>query len=107
MLPGYDPNVKMRLLLQLRDQADIILCIFAGDIEKRKVRADFGISYDADALKLIDDLADRGIEITAVVITRYDDQPAARIFKNKLERRQVRVYTHRATPATPPTSTGS
>ncbi len=101
VLPGYDPNVKMRLLHQLHDQADIILCIFAGDIEKRKVRADFGISYDADALKLIDDLADWGIEITAVVITRYDDQPAARIFKNKLERRQVHVYTHRATPGYP------
>lgn len=101
VLPGYDPNVKMRLLQQLRDQADLILCIYAGDIEKRKVRADFGITYDADALKLIDDLAGWGVPVTAVVITRYADQPAARIFKNKLERRNVRVYTHRATPGYP------
>lgn len=101
VLPGFDPNVKMRLLRQLREQADIILCIYAGDIEKRKMRADFGISYDADAMKLIDDLAEWGIQVTAVVITRYADQPAARIFKNKLERRNVRVYTHRATPGYP------
>ncbi len=101
VLPGFDPNVKMRLLQQLRDQADIILAIYAGDIEKRKMRADFGITYDADAMKLIDELADWGIPVTAVVITRYADQPAARIFKNKLERRGVRVYTHRAIPGYP------
>jgi len=101
VLPGFDPNVKMRLLQQLREQADIILCIYAGDIERRKVRADFGITYDADAMKLIDDLAERGLKVTAVVITRYADQPAARIFKNKLERRNVRVYTHRAIPGYP------
>jgi len=101
VLPGFDPNVKMRLLQQLREQADIILCIYAGDIEKRKMRADFGITYDADAMKLIDDLAEWGIQVTAVVITRYADQPAARIFKNKLERRDVRVYTHRAIPGYP------
>lgn len=94
VLPGFDPNVKMRLLQQLKDQADIVLCIYAGDIERRKVRADFGITYDADALKLIDDLKDRGISIRAVVITRFNDQPAAKIFKNKLERQGITVYTH-------------
>jgi len=97
VLPGFDPNVKMRLLQQLRDQAEIILCIFAGDIERKKLRADFGITYDVDALKLIDDLRAWKLDVTAVVITRYDGQPAARLFKNKLERRDVRVYTHRAT----------
>ncbi len=97
VLPGFDPNVKMRLLRELQDQADVLLCIHAGDIERRKLRADFGITYDVDALKLIDDLRDRGIEILAVVITRFDNQPAATIFKNKLERRNVRVYTHRFT----------
>jgi len=56
VLPGYDPNVKMRLLHGLRDKANIILCIFAGDIERKKIRADFGITYDSDAMKLIDDL---------------------------------------------------
>jgi uncharacterized protein (UPF0371 family) len=97
VLPGYDPNVKMRLLQKLRDQADVLLCIYAGDIEKKKLRADFGITYDVDALKLIDDLADWGVGVTGVVVTRFDEQASARVFKNKLERRGIRVYTHRFT----------
>ncbi len=94
VLPGFDPNVKMRLLQQLGDDVEVLLCIYAGDIERRKVRADFGITYDSDALKLIDDLRRWHIEVSAVVITRYDEQPAARVFKNKLERQGVRVFTH-------------
>lgn len=101
VLPGYDPNVKMKLLQELRSQADFLLCIFAGDIERKKMRADFGITYDVDALKLIDDLREWGIGIRAVVITRFDNQPAARIFKNKLERQGIRVYTHRFTKGYP------
>ena len=80
VLPGFDPNVKMRLLQGLADKAEVILCIFAGDIEKKKMRADFGITYDADALKLIDDLRGWGISVLGVVITRFDDQPAALVF---------------------------
>ena len=95
VLPGFDPNVKMRLLQKLKDKADFLLCIYAGDIERRKVRADFGITYDVDALKLIDDLAEWGLAVSAVVITRFEDQPAVMIFKNKLERRGVKVCTHR------------
>ncbi len=101
VLPGFDPNVKMRLLQHLKDRADIILCIYAGDIERRKVRADFGITYDVDALKLIDDLRGWGIDVRAVVITRFENQPAAIIFKNKLERRNVLVYTHHFTKGYP------
>jgi len=101
VLPGFDPNVKMRLLHGLRDKADIILCIYAGDIERKKVRADFGITYDSDALKLIDDLRGWDVEVTAVVITRFDDQPSATLFKNRLERRDVKVYTHTATKGYP------
>jgi len=101
VLPGFDPNVKMRLLKKLKDKADIILCIFAGDIERKKVRADFGITYDVDALKLIDDIRKWDLDVKAVVITRYNDQPAAQIFKNKLERRNVKVYIHRATQGYP------
>jgi uncharacterized protein (UPF0371 family) len=101
VLPGFDPNVKMRLFQQLKDRADILLCIYAGDIERKKVRADFGITYDVDALKLIDDLRDWGIDILAVVITRFENQPAAKIFKNKLERRDIKVYTHRFTKGYP------
>lgn len=101
VLPGFDPNVKMRLLHHLRDRADILLCIYAGDIERKKVRADFGITYDVDTLKLIDDLREWGLRILGVVITRFDDQAAARIFKNKLERRNIRVYTHKLTKGYP------
>jgi uncharacterized protein (UPF0371 family) len=101
VLPGFDPNVKMRLLQKLKDKADIILCIYAGDIERRKMRADFGITYDVDAMKLIDDLKGWDLSIRAVVITRFDDQPAVRLFKNKLERRKIKVYTHRATKGYP------
>jgi uncharacterized protein (UPF0371 family) len=101
VLPGYDPNVKMRLIKELKDKADIILCIYAGDIERKKIRADFGITYDADALKLIDNLRTWGINVLGVVITRFDNQPAAIIFKNKLERRDIPVYTHRFTKGYP------
>ncbi len=97
VLPGYEPNVKIRLLQQLKERAEILLCIYAGAIEQRKIRGDFGITYDTDALKLIDDLRDLGLSIRGVVITRFADQPAASIFKNKLERRNVPVFTHRYT----------
>ena len=101
VLPGFDPNVKMRLLQKLKDQIDVIMCIYAGDIERKKVRADFGITYDADALKTIDDFKEWGINVTAVVITRYTGQPSAKAFKNKLERRGMKVYTHNFTKGYP------
>lgn len=101
VLPGFDPNVKMRLLERFRDQVEVIICIYAGDIERKKIRADFGITYDMDVLKLIDDLSERGITIGAVVITRFNDQPAAVMFKNRLEMRGVPVYTHRSTKGYP------
>jgi len=101
VLPGYDPNVKMRLLKALKDKADILLCIYAGDIERKKIRADFGITYDSDALKLIDDLRTWDIDVLGVVITRFENQPSALQFKNKLERRKIRVYTHQYTKGYP------
>ncbi len=101
VLPGYDPNIKMRLLQELKDKADILLCIYAGDIERKKIRADFGITYDSEALKLIDDLREWAIDVLGVVITRYDSQPASKLFKQKLERRDIKVYTHRFTKGYP------
>jgi uncharacterized protein (UPF0371 family) len=101
VLPGYESIVKMRLLQELKSKADILLCIYAGDIERKKIRADFGITYDSDALKLIDDLRSWEISILGVVITRFDNQPSAVLFKNKLERRGIRVYTHRYTKGYP------
>lgn len=97
VLPGYDPNIKIKLLKQLKDKIDIILCIYAGDIEKGRIRGDFGITYDVDALKLIDDLRENGLEILAVVITRFDNQTQAVRFKNRLENRNIKVYLHSAT----------
>ena len=101
VLPGFMPDVKMRLLQKLKDKADVILCIYAGDIEKKKVRADFGITYDVDALKTIDDFKAWGIDVTAVVITRFENQASAKAFKNKLERRDIKVYTHKFTKGYP------
>ena len=101
VLPGFDPNAKLQLLQALRDKADILLCICAGDIERRKLRADFGITYDVDALKLIDDLRSWGLEPLAVVITRYEGQAAAAIFRNKLQRHGIQVYTHGRTKGYP------
>ncbi len=95
VLPGFDPNVKMRLLHRLKSQTEIILCIYAGDIERRKMRADFGITYDSDVFKLIDDIREWELEVRAVVITRFEGQSAAETFRKKLERRGVTVYVHR------------
>ena len=94
VLPGYDTNVKIRLLKSLKDKVDIVLCIYAGDIESGRVRGDFGITYDIATLKLIDDLRKWGLDILAVVITRFEGQPSAEVFKNKLEMRGVKVYKH-------------
>ena len=93
-LPGYHPNVKLRLLQSLKDQAEVILCIYAGDIERKKMRADFGISYADDALKLIDDLSSLGLTVRGVVVTRYEGQIAAQQFGQKLESRGVKCYFH-------------
>ncbi len=101
VLPGFDPNVKMRLLQILKDKIDVILCIHAGDIERKKMRADFGITYDVDALKTIDDFKEWGINVTAVLITRYQDQPPVKAFRNKLELNGVKVYTHYSTKGYP------
>ncbi len=101
VLPGFDPNAKVSLLRQLRDKSEVLLCIFAGDIERKKIRADFGITYDADAMKLIDDLRERDISVTGVVITRFEGQPSALLFKNRLERRDIRVVLHRYTKGYP------
>ncbi|MDI9454692.1 MAG: DUF1846 family protein, partial [Spirochaetota bacterium] len=72
VLPGFDPNVKMRVFQSLADEIDVIICIHSGDIERRKMRSDFGITYDADVFKMIDDFAKWGLAVNKVVITRYD-----------------------------------
>ncbi|MFX0033819.1 MAG: DUF1846 domain-containing protein [Candidatus Hodarchaeota archaeon] len=94
VLPGFDPNVKMKLLKGLKDKIEVIICIYSGDIERKKIRADFGITYDTNTLKLIDDLREGGINVCAVVVTRFTGQQIVKQFMNKLERRNIKVYTH-------------
>lgn len=96
VLPGFDENAKIKLLHKLREKAEIIICVYAGDIERNKIRGDFGITYDMDVLRLIDDLRGYDLEVNSVVITRYSGQPATNIFINKLERRGIKVYKHEA-----------
>ena len=94
VLPGFDEDAKIKLLQKLKDKAEIIICVYAGDIERNKVRGDFGITYDMDVLRLIDDLRSYNLEVNSVVITRFSGQPATTVFMNKLERRNIKVYTH-------------
>lgn len=94
-LPGFDEDAKIKLLQKLKEQAEIIICVYAGDIERNKIRGDFGITYDMDVLRLIDDLRNYGLEVNSVVITRYNNQPATTVFIKKLKRRNIKVYTHK------------
>ena len=95
VLPGFDANGKIRLLYELREQAEIIFAVSAGDIEKTKMRADLGISYDMEVLRLIDDITRMGIQVNSVVITQYTGQAAADGFAQKLTTRGVKNYIHR------------
>ena len=101
VLPGFDENAKIKLLHKLRENVEVVICVYAGDIERNKIRGDFGITYDMDVLRLIDDLRSYDLEDNSVVITRYNDQPSATVFINKLERRGIKVYKHRATKGYP------
>lgn len=94
VLPGFDEDAKIKLLQKLKDKAEIIICVYAGDIERNKIRGDFGITYDMDVLRLIDDLREVELAVNSVVITRYNGQPSTKLFINKLERRDIKVYTH-------------
>lgn len=94
VLPGFAPDSKLRMLLQLSDQAEIVIVISAADIEKNKIRADLGITYDADVLRLIQNFKDKGLYVGSVTITQYSGQRSADKFKEKLERLGIKVYRH-------------
>lgn len=96
VLPGFDTNVKMKVLQSFKDQLDVIICINSGDIEHRKMRADFGISYDTDVFKMIDDFASWGIKANKVVVTRYSGEQSVLMFADMLQRRGIEVYFHKA-----------
>ncbi len=101
VLPGFDENAKIKLLQKMKDQAEIIICIFAGDITTNKTRQDFGITYDLEVLRLIDTFRNYDLSINSVVITRYEDQPAVNMFINKLNRRGIKTYKHHFTKGYP------
>ncbi|WP_334136663.1 DUF1846 domain-containing protein [Muricomes intestini] len=94
VLPGFDPDSKLRLLEQLGSQAEIVIVISAKDIEKNKVRGDLGITYDLDVLRLMDSFRDNGLYVGSVVITQYSGQESALLFKNRLENLSIPVYMH-------------
>lgn len=101
VLPGFAYNSKINILHKLKDKAEIIFVISAADIERNKIRADFGITYGMDVLRLIDRIREMGILINSVVITQYSGQSAADLFVNKLNRRGEKTYIHRYTKGYP------
>lgn len=92
VLPGFAPDSKLQMLLQLSDQAEIVIVICAKDIEKNKIRSDLGITYDTDVLRLIDEFRGMGLYVGSVAITQYSGQHSADVFKNKLENLGIPVY---------------
>ena len=94
VLPGFEPDSKLRMLMHLSDQAEIIIVISAKDIEKNKVRGDLGITYDSDVLRLMDSFKEKGLFVGSVVITQYSGQGSANLFKARLEKLGIKVYTH-------------
>ena len=94
VLPGFKPDSKLQMLLQLKDQAEVVVVINAADIEQNKVRGDIGITYDLDVLRLIDAYRKAGLYVGSVVLSRYAAQPAADSFKRKLETLGITVYRH-------------
>lgn len=103
VLPGFAPDAKINLLREMRDETEIIIIINAADIERKKIRADFGITYDMDVLRLMDNLRSLGIYVSSVVITQYTGQPGADILPQKAGNAGRRVYIHRCTRDTPRT----
>ncbi len=101
VLPGFKPDSKLQMLLQLKDEAEIVIVINAADIEKNKVRGDLGITYDLDVLRLIDAFRSVGLYVGSVVLTRFASQDAAINFESKLSSLGLRVYRHYSIPGYP------
>ena len=101
VLPGFEPDSKLRMLMQLSDQAEIVIVISAADIEKNKIRGDLGITYDSDVLSLIDVFEERGLYVGSVVITKYTGQSGADLFRTRLQKLGIKVYTHYVIPGYP------
>ena len=96
VLPGFQPDSKLRMLLQLKDQVEMVIAINAADIEKNKVRGDLGITYDMDVIRLIDIFRGFGLYVSSVVLTRYSPNAQVNAFQSRLEGMGVKVYHHYA-----------
>ena len=96
VLPGFQPDSKLRMLLNLKNQVEIVIAINAADIEKNKIRGDLVITYDRDVIRLIDIFRSLGLYVSSVVLTRYAGQTTAKAFQNRLEGMGIRVYHHYA-----------
>lgn len=94
VLPGFEPDSKLRMLMKLSDRAEIVIVINAAHIEKNKIRRDLGITYDEDVQRLIDAFESRGLYVGSVVLTNYSSQVQAAAFKEKMEKKNVKVYLH-------------
>ena len=94
VLPGFKPDSKISMLMQLKDQAEAIVAINSNDIEKNKVRGDLGITYDLEVMRLIDSFKNRGIPVCAVVLTQYAEQRAAKVFETRMREQGIPVYHH-------------
>lgn len=94
VLPGFKPDSKVNMLLKMKDEAEIVIVINAGDIQKNKIRGDLGITYDDDVLRLIDAFREIGLYVGSVVLARYESQPLAQQFREKLENLGLKVYCH-------------
>ena len=94
VLPGFEPDSKLKMLLQLKEQAEIVIVISAKDIEKNKMRGDLGITYDSDVLRLIDEFRSQGFYVGSVVITQMTNADSTRLFRRRLKQAGITVYKH-------------
>ena len=105
VLPGFQPDSKLKMLIQLKDQVEMVIAINAADIEKNKVRGDLGITYDRDVIRLVDIFRSLGLYVSSVVLTRFNHQPAAKAFQARLEGLGLKVYHHFAIDGYPSNTT--
>ena len=94
VLPGFEPDSKLKMLMQMKDDAEIVIVISAVDIQKNKVRTDLGITYDMDVLRLRDEFMDRGLSVNSIVITHFSGQSSAVAYRKRLESMGIKVYYH-------------
>ncbi len=101
VLPGFEPDSKLRMLMQVADRAEIVIVVNSAHIERNKVRGDLGITYDQDVLRLMHEFESRGLYVGSVCLTRFAGQPAAEAFKERLEKRGIKVFLHYSIPGYP------